>query len=28
MKQESWFLLKLYNEDFLSDDHYITHKSW
>jgi hypothetical protein len=28
MKEESWFLLKLYNEDFLSDDHYITHKSW
>jgi len=28
MKQEYWFLLKLYNENFWSDDHSITHKSW
>jgi hypothetical protein len=28
MKQESWFLPKLYNENFLSDGHWITHKSW
>ena len=28
MEQESWFLPKLYNENFLSDDHYVTHKSW
>jgi hypothetical protein len=28
MKQESWFLPKLYNENFLSDDHCVTHKSW
>ena len=28
MKQESWFLPKLYNENFLSDDHWVTHKSW
>jgi len=27
MKQESWFLHKLYNENFLSDGHCITHKS-
>jgi hypothetical protein len=28
MKQESWLLPKLYNENFLRDDHYVTHKSW
>jgi hypothetical protein len=28
MKQESWFLSKLYNENFRSDDHSVTHKSW
>jgi len=28
MKQESWFLHKLYNENFLSDGHWVTHKSW
>jgi hypothetical protein len=28
MKQESWFLPKLYNENFLSDGHCVTHKSW
>jgi hypothetical protein len=28
MKQEYWFLLKLYNENFWSDDHFVTHKSW
>ena len=27
MKQESWFLPKLYNEIFLSDGHCVTHKS-
>ena len=27
MKQESWFLHKLYNENFLSDSHCVTHKS-
>jgi len=27
MKQEFLFLLKLYNKNFLSDDHYIPHKS-
>jgi len=26
MKQEFWFLPKLYNENFLSDDHCVTHK--
>jgi len=28
MKQESWFLPKLYNENFLSDGHCVTYKSW
>ena len=28
MKQESRFLPKLYNENFRSDDHSVTHKSW
>ena len=28
MKQESWFLPKLYNENFLSDGSCVTHKSW
>ena len=28
MEQESWFLPKLYNENFRSDDHCVTHKSW
>jgi len=28
MKQESWFLPKLYNENFLSDGHWVTQKSW
>jgi hypothetical protein len=28
MKQESWFLPKLYNKNFLSDGHCVTHKSW
>jgi hypothetical protein len=28
MKQKSWFLPKLYNENFLSDGHWVTHKSW
>jgi len=28
MKQESWFLPKLYNENFLSDGHWVTHKFW
>jgi hypothetical protein len=28
MKQEFWFLPKLYNENFWSDDHSVTHKSW
>jgi len=28
MKQEFLFLLKLYNRNFLSDDHYILRKSW
>jgi len=28
MKHESWFLPKLYNENFLSDGHCVTHKSW
>jgi len=28
IKQESWFLPKLYNENFLSDGHWVTHKSW
>jgi len=28
MRQEFLFLLKLYNRNFLSDDHYITYKSW
>jgi hypothetical protein len=27
MKQESWFLHKLYNENFLSDGYCVTHKS-
>jgi hypothetical protein len=28
MEQELWFLPKLYNENFLSDGHCVTHKSW
>jgi len=28
MKQESWFLPKLYNENFQSDGHWVTQKSW
>jgi len=28
MKQESWFLPKLYNENFLSDGNCATHRSW
>jgi hypothetical protein len=28
MKQEFLFLIKLYNRNFLSDDHYIPRKSW
>jgi len=28
MKQESWFLPKLYNENFLSNGHWVTQKSW
>ena len=28
MEQELWFLPKLYNENFLSDDHCVTHNSW
>jgi len=27
MKQESWFLPKLYNKNFMSDGHCVTHKS-
>jgi len=28
MKQEFLFLIKLYNRNFLNDDHYIPRKSW
>ena len=28
MKQEFWFLLKLYKRNFPSDDHCVTRKSW
>jgi len=28
MEQESWFLPKPYNENFLSDGHCVTYKSW
>ena len=28
MEQELWFLPKLYNENFQSDGHCVTHKSW
>ena len=28
MEQESWFLPKLYNENFPRDDQCVTHKSW